>query len=189
MSTDTTRTDAELIRAAERDADAFVVLYDRYALRAVAWARRGGVPEPDVVDLVAELFAQAWRSRRRFEDPGDGSAGGWLHGITRHLVAHYHRRGRNETAARRRLALDRETDTAELERAAARLDALRGAPELQAALDDLPTKQADAVRLRVMEGLEYAEIAAHLSCTPVTARKQVSLGLRTLRNRLDPELT
>jgi RNA polymerase sigma-70 factor (ECF subfamily) len=69
-----TPTDAELLRAARRDADAFAELYDRYARRAVGWARRGGVAEPDVVDLAAELFAEAWRSRRRFRDPGDGSA-------------------------------------------------------------------------------------------------------------------
>lgn len=189
MSSYTTRTDADLLRAADRDADAFAVLYDRYAQRAVAWARRGGVPDADVVDLVAELFAQAWRSRRRFADPGDGSAGGWLHGIARNLIAHYHRRGRNETAARRRLRLDRDAGTADLERAAARLDAARGAPAVEAALDALPAGQARAVRLRVVDGLEYAEIAARLSCTPVTARKQVSLGLNTLRNKLDLEAT
>jgi RNA polymerase sigma-70 factor (ECF subfamily) len=184
-----TRTDAELLRAADRDADAFAALYDRYARRAVSWARRGGVPDADVVDLVAELFAQAWRSRRRFRDPGDGDAGGWLHGIARNLIARYHRRGRNETAARRRLGLDRDTGTAELERAAARLDAARGAPAVEAALAALPAGQARAVRLRVVEGLEYAEIAARLSCTPVTARKQVSLGLNALRTTLDLEAT
>jgi DNA-directed RNA polymerase specialized sigma24 family protein len=130
----TTRTDAELIRAAEHDADAFAELYDRYARDAVAWVRRGGVQDPDVVDVVAELFAQAWRSRRRFRDPGDGSAGAWLYGICRHLIARHRRRGRADDSARRRLGMD----------------------------------------------VDHGG-------TPVTARKHVSLGLRALRQTLDPE--
>lgn len=64
-----------------------------------------GIPERDVLDVVAELFAQAWRSRRRFRDPGDGNAGAWLYAISRHIAAHYHRRGRVDDAARRRLDL------------------------------------------------------------------------------------
>jgi RNA polymerase sigma-70 factor (ECF subfamily) len=160
---DWTRTDADLIRAADHDADAFAELYDRYVRQAVAWARHGGVQESDVVDVVAELFAQAWRSRRRFRDPGDGGAGAWLRGIARHLIARYHRRGRADDSARRRLA------------------------ELELAVDGLPPAQATAVRLRVVDELPYDEIASRLACTPVTARKHVSLGLRALRNTLDPE--
>ena len=186
---DDTRTDADLVRAAEHDPDAFAVLFDRYAKHAAGWARSSGVREPDVVDLVAELFAQAWRSRGRFRDPGDGRAAAWLHGIARHLAAHYHRGGRNETRARRRLGFTTVADAPELETAPARLDAERDASQLEAALGGLPPRQACAVRLRVVDGLEYPEIASRLSCTPTAARKQVSLGLRALRNHLDPEAT
>ena len=180
-------TDAELVRDARRDPDAFAVLYDRYAQRAVGWARRGGVPDADVLDLVGELFAQAWRSRRRFRDPGDGDAAGWLFGIARNLVARYHRRGRMEDSARRRLGLEIESSAAEIDRVEARLSALDGRVELEAALAALPPAQARAVRLRVVDDLNYAEIGTRLSCTPVTARKRVSLGLRTLRAHLNPE--
>jgi RNA polymerase sigma factor (sigma-70 family) len=175
------RTDAALIAAAGRDPDAFTELYDRYARHAVAWARRGGVAEPDVVDLVGELFAQAWRSRRRFRDPGDGTAGPWLRAIARHLVARYHRKGRAEDSARRRLGMP-------VEDAAPPADAgLGGRPDLDAALALLPPAQAVAVRLRVVDELAYDEIGSRLSCTPVTARKHVSLGLRALRGSLDRE--
>jgi RNA polymerase sigma-70 factor, ECF subfamily len=175
-------TDADLIRAAHRDPTAFPALYDRYARRAVGWARRDGVPEADVVDLVGELFAQAWRSLRRYRDPGDGSAGAWLHGISRHLVASYHRRGRAEDAARRRLGLELDYGGAHDEE----LPGERG-DALDDALAELPPAQAAAVRLRVVDELAYEDIGLRLSCTPVAARKQVSLGLRTLRAALKEE--
>jgi len=172
------RTDADLLDAARRDPDAFVALYDRYAHAAARWAMRAGVPAPDAVDVVAELFAQAWRSRRRYRDPGDGSAGAWLYAICRHIAAHYHRRGRVDDAARRRLELDvRPPPDAPLD------DRLR----IDDALAALPPERADAVRLRVIDELDYEEIGDRLSCTPVTARKRVSLGLRQLRGILDKE--
>jgi RNA polymerase sigma factor (sigma-70 family) len=181
------RSDAELIRAAEDDADAFAELYERYARDAVAWARSGGVPEPDVVDVVAELFAQAWRSRRRFRDPGDGGAGAWLHGICRHLIARHRRRGRADDSARRRLGMEVDYAGASLEAALDRLALDDRREELELAVARLPPAQARAVRLRVVEQLPYDEIASRLACTPVTARKHVSLGLQALRNTLDSE--
>jgi RNA polymerase sigma-70 factor (ECF subfamily) len=175
------RTDAELLDAARRDPDAFVALYDRYARAAARWATRAGIPERDVLDVVAELFAQAWRSRRRFRDPGDGSAGAWLYAISRHIAAHYHPRGRVDDAARRRLGLAVNASPDDP------ADALDAQLRLEDALAALPPAQAAAVRLRVIEELDYAEIGDRLSCTPVTARKHVSRGLRQLRGVLDQE--
>ena len=175
------RTDADLLHAARRDPDAFVALYDRYANAAARWAIRAGIPAPDAVDVVAELFAQAWRSRRRYRDPGDGSAGAWLYAICRHIAAHYHRRGRVDDAARRRLELSLYEPTD------APPEGLDAHSRLDDALAALPPARAAAVRLRVIEELDYAEIGHRLSCSPMTARKRVSLGLRQLRGILDQE--
>jgi RNA polymerase sigma factor (sigma-70 family) len=180
-------TDAELLRASRRDPDAFAALYDRYARRAAGWAAYAGVAEADVLDVVAELFAQAWRSRRRFRDPGDGSAAAWLRAIVRHIAAHYHRRGSVETAARKRLDLTVERTAPPGEEPPARLDAAGLGAGLETALAALPPAQATAVRLRVVDELGYAEIGSRLSCTPVTARKHVSLGLRHLRGTYERE--
>ena len=56
---------------------------------------------------------------------------------------------------------------------------------LERALGALPDNQRNAVRMRIVDGLEYQEIAARLSCTETTARKWVSLGLRFLRTQMD----
>ena len=171
--------------AARREPEAFGVLHDRYAEPIFRWARRAGLPEADAFDLVGEVFARAWVHRARFRDPGDGSVGGWLFGIARNLVASYRRSGRIEARARARLGIERTGEPDASDAIAERLDASAARPELEMAMDALPAAHRDAVRLRVVEGLAYPDIAARLGCTVTTARKWVSLGLRSLRERLE----
>jgi RNA polymerase sigma factor (sigma-70 family) len=183
MTADHRQTDAQLLAAAERDPEAFGEFYDRHAHRALVWAQRAGLPNADALDLVAELFAQAWVSRRRFRDSGDGDAAPWLYGIARHLLAAHRRRGRVAARARRRLGIPPAAPDhggAVVER----LDAERSRADIGAALAELPAAQGAAVRMRVVEELEYADLAARMDCTEATARKRVSLGLRSLRRRL-----
>src|SRR6266496_4954675 len=94
MSDLDTRTDAELLAATRTEPSAFGTLYDRHAKAVFRWARRAGLTEADALDLVSELFARAWVSRKRFRDPGDGSAAPWLFGIARNLAAAHRRSGR-----------------------------------------------------------------------------------------------
>jgi RNA polymerase sigma-70 factor (ECF subfamily) len=48
------------------------------------------------------------------------------------------------------------------------------------AIEDLPDRQQDALRLRILDGNSYADVARALSCTEINARQRVSRGLRTL---------
>jgi RNA polymerase sigma factor (sigma-70 family) len=184
MSDYTGLSDAELLRAAARDPQTFGELYDRYAVTAYRWARSAGLDEADALDLVAELFARVWISRRRFRDPGDGSVGGWLYGIARNLTAAYRRRGRIERRARRRLGMPPAVEPDGGPGLADRLDAEASRGELAAAMAALPERYRRAVQMRVVDELAYPELAARLACTETTARKRVSLGLRLLRERL-----
>ena len=56
-----------------------------------------------------------------------------------------------------------------------------GADEL---LDTLPADQREAVRLRVLEELEYSDIARALGTTPGAVRVRVHRGLQTLKRHL-----
>jgi RNA polymerase sigma factor (sigma-70 family) len=176
--------DAKLLEAATREAPAFSVLYDRHAAGIYRWARSTGLADADALDLVSELFARAWVSRKRFRDPGDGNAAPWLYGIARNLVASHRRHGSIEAKARARLRMpladDDITDAID-----ARLDAIGRSPALEQALSSLPAVQQSALRLRVVNGLDYPEIARRLSCTETTARKWVSLGLRVARVHME----
>ena len=69
----------------------------------------------------------------------------------------------------------------DLESVEARIDAGR----LHAALARVPVKNREAVRLRVVEERDYAEIAEQLSCTAGAARVRVLRGLRQLEIEFD----
>jgi RNA polymerase sigma factor (sigma-70 family) len=185
MGEPASRADVELLRAASRDPNAFGELYDRHAASILGWALRSGLVQADAIDLVSEVFAQAWVSRKRYHDPGDGSAAPWLYGIARNLLASQRRSGRIEERARKRLRLSQITEPDHSDAVAERVDASVSRAALEHALAALPSNHADAVRLRVVDGLGYPDIATRLACTETTARKWVSPGLRSLRTTME----
>ncbi len=174
------RTDAQLIRAARTDAGAFRELYDRYADQVHGYHLRRTRDPHAAHDLTAETFAQAWLARRRFRDRAGGSAGPWLFGIARTLLAQSVRRRRIELKACERIGL--------LER----LDEPRATSEpdevwldgLDEAMAELPASERAAVELRVVDGLPYDAVAADLSTSEGAARVRVARGLGRLRQRL-----
>lgn len=168
-------TDAELLAAARTDATAFRAFYERYAERVYGYhLRRAREPEA-ARDLTAETFAQAWLSRRRFRDRAGGTAGPWLFGIARNVLVGSVRKQQLERKACERLGVlveaQAEPDETWLE-----------------GLDDVLGDVPDAVRLRVVDELDYADVARELGTTPAAARVRVHRGLRTLRHRLRQRL-
>jgi RNA polymerase sigma-70 factor (ECF subfamily) len=135
------------------------------------------------LDLVAETFARAYEGRGRFRgrDPAP-----WLWGIARNVLHDAYRRGRAEQQALRRLDAQRLELTDEECR---RIEELAGLADLRAvvaaALEDLSPEQRSAVRLRVVDELDYAQVAQRLGISEVTARARVSRGLRVLGAALD----
>jgi len=172
-------TDADLLAAARTDARAFRAFYELYAERVYGYhVRRTREPEA-AHDLTAETFAQAWLSRRRFRDRAGGSAGPWLFAIARNVLVSSVRRRRLEQGACERLGVAVE---AQAEPDETWLDGLDDA--VHWALDDLPSGQGDAIRLRVVDELEYDDVARRLGTTPAAARVRVHRGLNALRHRL-----
>lgn len=168
-------TDAELLAASRTDATAFRAFYERYAERIYGYhLRRAREPEA-AHDLTAETFAQAWLSRRRFRDRAGGTAGPWLFAIARNVLVGSVRRQRLERKACERLGVLVE---AQVEPHEAWIEGLDDV------LDDIP----DAVRLRVVDELEYEDVARRLGTTPAAARVRVHRGLSTLRHRLRQRL-
>jgi RNA polymerase sigma factor (sigma-70 family) len=172
--------DAELLRAAGRDPDAFRDFYERYSERIFGYFRRRTTDPDTALELTAETFSQAWVTRERFEDRHEGSAAPWLFGIARNLLLMSIRRGTVErrTAARlgvlERLDLDGGGDVAP------EAEWGDGADEL---LDSLPLSQRQALRLRVVDELTYDEVADALGTTRSAARVRVHRALTALRKR------
>jgi RNA polymerase sigma factor (sigma-70 family) len=171
----------ELLQAAVTDPDAFGRFYDLHVDELMGFFARRTADGHVAADLAAEAFAAAFVSRRRFVSRGDGSARAWLFGIARHQLGRYARRQRVSERARRKLGMEPvavDDEAARRIEELADLQALR--VELRAALAQLPTNQLDAVRLRVIDELPYAQVALQLGCTEGAARVRVTRGLARL---------
>jgi RNA polymerase sigma-70 factor (ECF subfamily) len=168
--------DAELLRLSHSSSAAFRVVYDRHATRLHAFlARRVGDPAA-AFELTAETFAEAWLSRDRFVDSGDGAAP-WLYGIARNVLSASIRNASIERRARSRVGIDAATDIVE-----PRSEWLAGFDEdLAAALAELPTAQRTVVEMRVLEGRPFADVARQLEINPGAARVRNHRGLAALR--------
>src|SRR5579862_9287337 len=174
--------DASLLAAAREDPDAFGELYERYAQAVHGYFVRRTGSRATALDLTAETFAQAWIVRARFRDEAGGSAAPWIYGIARNVLLMSIRRGALEQRATERLGLRERLDRPQgAEDAVPESRWAEGADEL---LDTLPAQQREAVRLRVLEDLEYSEIARALGTTPAAARVRVHRGLTALKRHL-----
>lgn len=174
--------DAELLALTASDPDAFGVLYERYEAQLLGFFWRATRRADIAADLTAEVFAAALESAASFR-PQSGSARGWLFGIARHELADTWERGRVEDRARRRMEVAPQTLTDE---ALERVEELasHASRDTLVLLESLPEDQRRAVDGRVLNELDYAELAASLSCSQSLVRQRVSRGLRTLRARL-----
>ncbi|MCW2961736.1 MAG: polymerase, sigma-24 subunit, subfamily [Thermoleophilia bacterium] len=183
-------TDGELFLRARRDPHAFDAVYARHARVIKDWLKRQCGDESEAWELTAEVFAQAWISRRRFRPDAEGSAAPWLFGIAKNVHRHSSRRRRSRHKATRRLGMQvlQVTPSDEDDRLQRMVIEAIG-PDLHAALDRLPHGQRIAVQLRVLEELPYEEIASRLDCTVEAVRVRVLRGLRSLRADLEGRLT
>ncbi len=176
-----TASDADLLRDARRDSAAFRVLYDRHAARIHAFHLRRSRDPAAAVDLTAETFAQAWLSRDRYTDHGEGTIAPWLFGIARHVLAASVRRRSLDRAARDRLRLEFAPRSIHVD--PAWIDGLDD--DLAEALADLPDGQRKAIELRVLADRAYDDVGRELDCTPEAARVRVHRGLIAIRRRLN----
>lgn len=174
--------DAELLQVLRRETDAVGVLYDRYALRLVRYLGQEGASEGIALDVVQEVFARLIVHRRRVRPGADGSVWPWLAVTGRNLLRDWQRHRTIDARARRRLGLAIDDD--EAEDAVARMDATRFRGNLRRALARLTPEQRTAVTARVLDELDYPEIASAAGASEATVRRRVSRGLRAMQTFL-----
>jgi RNA polymerase sigma factor (sigma-70 family) len=173
-------TDGELLdRTLAGDREAFGVLYERRHDLVLAFLlKRTRNPEV-AMDLMAETFAAALVALLDRPPAIAGSAAPWLLTIARNTMIDSYRRGRVESTARERLALEPvQIDDSDVERV------LRTAAETDLLIrlsEELPADQFDALRARVLDERGYDEIARELECSSAVVRKRVSRAIATLR--------
>jgi RNA polymerase sigma-70 factor (ECF subfamily) len=179
-----TATDAELLAATARDAEAFAVFYDRYE-RAVLGFFVNRTRDPELAaDLTGEVFASALRAAGRYRRRQGDTAAPWLFTIAHNVLRMSLRRGRVEARARRRLGITEPIVYAadDLDRIESLIGNHGWAVEL---LERLAPDQREAVRARVLDERSYEDIAQALNTSQLVIRKRVSRGLAALRLQME----
>lgn len=172
------RNDNQLLIDSWDDPEAFGELYRRHAEDLLRYFARRTLDPETAAELTAETFAEAFASRRSYTDKGVNGVA-WLYGIARHRLGRYFRNGRIDASARRRLGMpERELPSEDYERIEDLIDFAPIREALVEALETLKPPQRTAMRLHIVDGLSYPEVADRLQCSQDSARQRVSRGLR-----------
>ncbi len=174
------------INASESGVSDFERLYEGTAEDVVRYfLRRTGSPET-AADLTAETFAAALTSWTSYE-LSKGSHRQWVFGIAHHQLTRYLRRRRVDSRARKELGMRRsvDLDAESRERIEQLVDLRTEFGRLDEALEELSSKAARAVELRIGQELPYEEVADRLGISETAARARVSRGLNRLAEILE----
>src|SRR5262245_914169 len=181
---------ALVAQAATGDERALGELYDRYGGMAFSLACSIVGEHADAEEVVADAFAQVWRSAAAF-DPARGSVAAWIATICRtralDLVRSRKRRARVlEEAA----VVSDEGETLVLAPSIESAD--RGAELTETSaivrksLGELPEPQRRVIELAYFGGLSQSEIADQLSEPLGTVKTRMRAGMEKLRQALRP---
>lgn len=176
------RSDRELLRATDDPAEAFAVFYRRHVEGVLRFAASRGASAETAADVVGDVFLAVLRGRHAYA-PRTDDARTWLIGIAANKLADRHRSASRDARRERELrAYSERLTPRDLESYAHIVQAADG--RVDDLLGDLPDAHRQAVRERVLEHRDYADIARDLGLTEQTARKHVSRGLARLRTQL-----
>jgi RNA polymerase sigma-70 factor, ECF subfamily len=170
-------------RAVEGDRDAFARLYDLHLDPVYRYVRYRVGNKPDAEDVTQQVFLNAWRSIRSYRRSGTP----FRHWLIR--IAH------NQSAdlLRRRVPTTelRHDPTEPDERASVEEGAIQriSAEAIRLEIRSLPEDQQQAVTLRLIADMNYADIGVALGKSEGNARVMVHRALLRLRSRLHREVS
>ena len=182
-SWDDVRTDVDERAWADRiragDMDAFEALYRTYWQRLYAFAFRYVQTKEDAEEVTQEVFFRIWRGRAQWMPAG--AVRNYLYLAVRNAA-----RDRLERAAVARRWRGRVGPVAAAAEIESDLEAAELVAAVERALAELPSKRAVVCRLRLIDGLSYAQIADRLGICEKTVETQLARGLKFLRDQIRP---
>jgi RNA polymerase sigma-70 factor (ECF subfamily) len=176
----TDATDASLLaRVAERDRDAFELLYHRYVRSVFGFALRRLRDRQRAEDAVQETFAAVWRSAGSYK-PDRGPAAPWLYAIARNAIVD-RMRARHEPPAEAPDLPSSEPGPGD------RAETSYVSWRVHRALEELPPKEREVVELAYWSGLSQSEVAEFLHIPLGTVKTRTRSALSRLAEVLDGE--
>jgi RNA polymerase sigma-70 factor (ECF subfamily) len=174
-------TDGDLIRRiAGRDADAFEILYQRYARPVFGLALRRLGDRMRAEDAVQETFAAIWRSAKTYR-PERGAGAPWLYTVARNSIVD---RSRNRSEPPTEVPETAAVEPGPAEQAETSYVSWR----VHRALESLSEDQRDVIELAYYGELSQSEIADFLDIPLGTVKTRTRAGLSRLADLLEGEL-
>ena len=164
--------------AQQGDRDAMGELFDHYLPKVHARVYTL-VPQADTEDVTQEIFMSLVRSIQSFR--GDSSFSTWLYNIVKRRVADHYRKSSRQ--AQQVPIEDREI--------AASGNNLQIADEmvlLKQVLSQMPGGQREVILLRLVDGLSFSEIAAHLGVELGAAKLRFYRAIESCKKRMQHPL-
>lgn len=179
--------DAELmLRVRDGDPGSFALLLKKHRGPVVHFLYRMVQNQAVADELGQEVFLRVYRSRASYEPTAKFTT--WLFRIATHLALNWIRDGRNEKLHE---SLDEQTSDGLTMQVPDRSKTIEQEmvyqaqlSEVRQAIERLPSKQRAAVLMHKYEELEYAQIAAVLSCTESAVKSLLFRAYESLRSRL-----
>jgi RNA polymerase sigma-70 factor (ECF subfamily) len=175
-------TDAELlVRVADRDREAFELLYQRYVRSMLGLALRRLRDRQRAEDAVQETFAAVWRSAASYR-PERGPAAPWLYAIARNAIVDRFRTHVDTSAEIPEIV---SSDPGPADRAESSFVSWR----VHRALEELPPREREVVELAYWSGLSQSEVAEYLHIPLGTVKTRTRSALARLADVLEGELS
>lgn len=166
-----------VVQAQMRDHAAFHELVRRYERRVLYYIRRMVGDGEESLDVAQEVWLLVFRRLASLDAPEAFRV--WLYKIA-HDVTVTHLRRRKRPAA---LPLEEITTTDQADDWN-ELEALEQADLVHRTLEQLSPPHREALTLRFLEGLEVAEIAEVVGCSPGTVKSRLHYAKHALREQL-----
>jgi RNA polymerase sigma-70 factor (ECF subfamily) len=175
-------TDADLlVRIADRDREAFDVLYHRYVRSMFGLALRRLRDRQRAEDAVQETFAAVWRSAASYR-PERGPAAPWLYAIARNAIVDRFRTQIDTTGEVPEIV---SADPGPADAAETSFVSWR----VHRALETLPPREREVVELAYWSGLSQSEVAEYLHIPLGTVKTRTRSALARLADVLEGELS
>lgn len=167
----------KLVEQAQKEPQAFAVLYDRYVARIFKYVQRQVQDEMVAQDVTAVTFEKALQHIRRYEVQ-DSSFSAWLYRIAHNeLMSHYRRQKLLSPLKWFGQTEGRGTETAVAQR--------EQHSHLHQALHQLSAKDRDIIYLRYFEELASEEVAEILGCSTQNVYLRLHRALKRLQQQLE----
>jgi RNA polymerase sigma factor (sigma-70 family) len=164
---------------ADRDGEAFTVLFDHFRPRVQAQMVRFGLAPFTAADVTQDVMETIWRKAHLF-DRRKSAAATWVFRIAHNRRIDVGRRSREHSCATEDLFGI--PDPAESSETC--LDAAQRQGHVHAALDALPQEQFNMVQLAFFEGLSHSTIAERTKLPIGTVKSRLRLAFARLRRLL-----